>query len=165
MKTAVIIPSRYASTRLPGKPLLEIGGKAMILRVLEQAQKSQADFVAVATDDERIFELIKESGGEVFMTREDHPSGSDRIAEVAEQIDANFIVNVQGDEPFISPSVIDELVLALQESGADIATMCTTIKDAALVTDPNAVKVVCTDQGDALYFSRAPIPFDRHQKG
>jgi 3-deoxy-manno-octulosonate cytidylyltransferase (CMP-KDO synthetase) len=161
----VVIPARYASTRLPAKPLRDIGGKPMIQRVYEQAKKSNASQVLVATDDPRIASAVKNFGGEWCMTREDHNSGTDRLQEVAKQQgwnDDTIVVNVQGDEPLIPPAVINQVAdnLALHRSSS-IATLCERISDLAVFMDPNAVKVVFDQQGYALYFSRAPIPWPR----
>jgi len=160
-----VIPARYASTRLPGKLLLEIAGKPLILHTLGQASKARTVSRAmVATDDKRIFDVVNSSGGEAVMTSPDHHSGSDRVAEVAENLPANsIIVNVQGDEPLISPDTIDAAVQALiDDERADIATTCapvTSKRDELL--NGNVVKVVAGDNGYALYFSRSPMPFPR----
>lgn len=160
-----IIPARYASTRLPGKLLLDIAGKPLILHTLEQAAKARTvSRVIVATDDERIFDVVNASGGEAVMTSTDHHSGSDRIAEVAENLhEGSIIVNVQGDEPVISPNTIDQAVEALiNDEHADIATTCEAItskRDELL--NGNVVKVVVGDSGYAIYFSRSPMPFPR----
>lgn len=160
-----IIPARYASVRLPGKLLLDVAGKPLILHTLGQAMKAgSVSRVIVATDDERIFRVVTESGGEAVMTSSDHHSGSDRIAEVAETLpEGSIIVNVQGDEPMISPDTIDRAVEALlSDSEADIATTCepiTQLHDELL--NGNVVKVVVSERGYALYFSRSPMPFPR----
>jgi len=161
---SVIIPARYSSTRLPGKPLLDLAGKPMIQRVYEQAMKSQAKQVVVATDDERIERCVIGFGGQVCMTSSDHVSGTDRLDEVARQLclsDDEIVVNVQGDEPLIPPSVIDQVAENITFSGASIATLSEVITDSSVVFDPNAVKVVSDEHGMALYFSRAPIPWNR----
>lgn len=167
MSYIVVIPARYASTRLPGKPLLDIGGKPMIQRVVEQAARCGAERVVVATDDERIVEVVTGFGCEVVMTNASHPSGTDRLQEVAQKLgldDAAVIVNVQGDEPLIPPSVIDQVANNLAEHReAGIATLCERIHDLETVMNPNAVKVVFDHQGMANYFSRAPIPWSREQ--
>jgi 3-deoxy-manno-octulosonate cytidylyltransferase (CMP-KDO synthetase) len=167
MSYIVVIPARYASTRLPGKPLLDIGGKPMIQRVVEQAARCGAERVVVATDDERIVDVVTGFGCEVVMTNASHPSGTDRLQEVAQKLgldDAAVIVNVQGDEPLIPPSVIDQVANNLAEHReAGIATLCERIHDLATVMNPNAVKVVFDHQGMANYFSRAPIPWSREQ--
>ncbi|MEH6564548.1 MAG: 3-deoxy-manno-octulosonate cytidylyltransferase [Halopseudomonas sp.] len=161
----VIIPARYASTRLPGKPLQLIAGKPMVQHVWEQARKSSALSVTVATDDQRIVDACQAFGAQVLLTREDHPSGTDRLQEVVSALglpaDA-CVVNVQGDEPLIPPAVIDQVagnLLAHPEAG--MATLCEPIADAETLFNPNAVKVVCDHQGFALYFSRAPMPWCR----
>ncbi len=161
----VIIPARYASTRLPGKPLLDIAGKPMIQRVYEQANQSQARSVLVATDDERIKTAVEAFGGQACMTQPTHQSGTDRLQEVVSELglpDQDIVVNVQGDEPLIPPQVIDQVAgnLAANEF-ASVATLCEPIKNIETVFDPNAVKVVMDKNGCALYFSRAPIPWSR----
>jgi 3-deoxy-manno-octulosonate cytidylyltransferase (CMP-KDO synthetase) len=159
-----IIPARYASTRLEGKLLLPLNGKPLILHTLEQAKKARnIDKVIVATDDERILQIVKESGNEAILTSKNHQSGSDRIAQVAENLPANsIIVNVQGDEPTIPPSTIEAAVEAiLSDENADIATTCEKIEDFRDVLSPDVVKVVTDTNGYALYFSRSPIPFPR----
>lgn len=161
----VVIPARYGSTRLPGKPLLDIAGKPMIQRVYEQARQSAAQQVLVATDDARIRDVVKGFGAEVCMTRADHVSGTDRLQEVAQQqrwADDTIVVNVQGDEPLIPPAVINQVARNLAaHPQAGIATLCEAINDIETFMDPNAVKVVFDQQGLALYFSRAPIPWPR----
>jgi 3-deoxy-manno-octulosonate cytidylyltransferase (CMP-KDO synthetase) len=159
-----IIPARYSSVRLPGKMLLEIAGKPLIVHTLEQAKKARSvDRVIVATDDERILNVVKDAGGEAVMTRADHASGSDRIAEVAQNLpEGSIIVNVQGDEPLISPDTIDRAVEALLIDGtADIATTCEPIESLWDLLNGNNVKVVVGDAGYALYFSRSPMPWPR----
>jgi 3-deoxy-manno-octulosonate cytidylyltransferase (CMP-KDO synthetase) len=162
MKTAVIIPARFASTRLPAKPLLRETGKYLIQHVYERACESRAAAVVVATDDLRIVEAVRSFGGNVAMTRDDHPSGTDRVAEVAETLDADIIVNLQGDEPMIEPATLD-LVAQLLENDreAQMATLAVPLHSAEAWRDPNCVKVVCDKLGRALYFSRSPIPFVR----
>ncbi|MEZ8143529.1 3-deoxy-manno-octulosonate cytidylyltransferase [Enterovibrio norvegicus FF-162] len=164
MKFTVVIPARYASSRLPAKPLVDIGGKPMIQWVYEQAMKSGADKVIIATDDQRIVDAANAFGAEVCMTREDHQSGTERLAEVIEKynLDANeIIINVQGDEPLIPPSVIRQVAENLAKSEAPMATLAVNIDHADDVFNPNAVKVVTDKDGYALYFSRASIPWDR----
>jgi 3-deoxy-manno-octulosonate cytidylyltransferase (CMP-KDO synthetase) len=162
MKTAIIIPARYASSRLPAKPLLRETGKYLIQHVYERACESNADTVIVATDDARIFQAVQSFGGNVVMTRDDHPSGTDRVAEVAAKLDADIIVNVQGDEPMIEPATLDRLAALLEhDRKAQMATLATPITTLQLWRDPNCVKVVCDKGGGALYFSRSPIPFVR----
>lgn len=161
----VVIPARYGSTRLPGKPLLEIAGKPMIQRVYEQAVQSHAKKVLIATDDQRIADLVHEFGGHCCMTRGDHVSGTDRLQEVAQQCgwpDDAIVVNVQGDEPLIPPSVINQVANNLASHPlASIATLCEPIADMDTFLDPNVVKVVRDGEEFALYFSRAPIPWPR----
>ncbi len=165
MSFTVVIPARYQSTRLPGKPLADLVGMTMIQRVYEQAAKSEAQRVVVATDDERIRTAVLDFGGEVAMTRPDHPSGTDRVQEVCTQLQLGkdeIVVNVQGDEPFLPVSVINQVGTCLkQDSGAGVATLCVKISDAAELFDPNAVKVVRDVSNRALYFSRAPVPWHR----
>jgi 3-deoxy-manno-octulosonate cytidylyltransferase (CMP-KDO synthetase) len=162
MKTAVIIPARYASSRLPGKPLLQATGKYLIQHVYEQACQSCADYVVVATDDNRILKAVASFGGQGVLTRADHPSGTDRVAEVAQRLDADLIVNLQGDEPLIEPGTLDLLPRLLQKDpDADVATLAVPITSIQQWHDPNCVKVVRDAMGRALYFSRSPIPFVR----
>ena len=159
-----VIPARFASARLPGKLMLDLGGRALILHTLEQASNaSLVDRVIVATDDSRIFDVVRSAGGEAVMTSSGHASGSDRIAEVAENLPGgSIVVNVQGDEPFIAPETIDAVAAALlADRNADIATACETISDISQLYDPNVVKVVFGENGNALYFSRSPVPFPR----
>jgi 3-deoxy-manno-octulosonate cytidylyltransferase (CMP-KDO synthetase) len=165
MSYTVVIPSRYGSSRLPGKPLLSIGDKPMVQHVWERASRSAADRVIIATDDERIEQAARGFGAEVMLTRADHVSGTDRLQEVAatlELADDHIVVNVQGDEPLIPPAVIDQVAANLAANpGAGIATLCEPIEDRADLENPNVVKVVADAQGRALYFSRAPIPWPR----
>lgn len=165
MSFHVVIPARYGSMRLPGKPLMEIAGKPMIVHVLEQCRKSDARASWVATDDERIAEVVREAGGDALMTRDDHLSGTDRLQEVAARLalgDDDIVVNVQGDEPLIPPAVINQVASNLsRDSRFGIATLCEPIPDAPTLFDPNVVKVVADDTGRALYFSRAPVPWHR----
>ena len=161
----VIIPARYASTRLPGKPLLDIGGKPMVVRVAERARESGAERVVIATDDPRIEAAARQHDVDVVITRADHPTGTDRLAEAAVLLGLapeSIVVNVQGDEPLLEPKVIRGVALALRAApDAAIATACHPLLDAAEFFSPNVVKVVCDQRGAALYFSRAPIPFAR----
>jgi 3-deoxy-manno-octulosonate cytidylyltransferase (CMP-KDO synthetase) len=160
----VVVPARYASTRLPGKPLLDLGGKPMVARVVERALLSGAEEVLVATDHEAVRMAAEQQGIQVLMTRADHPTGTDRLAEVVELRgwdDDTIIVNVQGDEPLIDPELIAQTARQLAESGADIATVGHSILNPADFFNPNIVKVVCKADGDAMYFSRAPIPYAR----
>lgn len=179
MKTAIVIPARYASSRLPAKPLLRDTGKYLIQHVYESACESNADMAVVATDDRRIYDAVQSFGGNVMMTREDHPSGTDRVAEVASKLDADIIVNLQGDEPLIEPATLDLVARLLKGGGLAprdrfdsrsesttnvvpvMATLATPITSIEQWRDPNCVKVVCDKQGRALYFSRSPIPFVR----
>ncbi|TNC82712.1 MAG: 3-deoxy-manno-octulosonate cytidylyltransferase [Oleiphilus sp.] len=165
MSYIVVIPARYASTRLPGKPLRDIHGKPMIQRVVEQAARCSAAEVVVATDDRRIVEAVESFGGQALMTSGRHLSGTDRLQEVADKLalaDDAVIVNVQGDEPLIPPAVIDQVARNLADHPeAGIATLCERIHDVETVFNPNAVKVVFDDLGFASYFSRAPIPWSR----
>ncbi|KXS45898.1 MAG: 3-deoxy-manno-octulosonate cytidylyltransferase (CMP-KDO synthetase) [Candidatus Frackibacter sp. T328-2] len=161
-----IIPARYASTRLPGKPLVDIRGKPMVQHVYERTSKAAVlDEVVVATDDERIKEAVLNFGGEVVMTSKNHQTGTDRLAEAARDIEADVIVNVQGDEPLIAPEMIEEAVRPLLNSEEVVmGTLKKRIKDLTELKNSNLVKVV-TDQNDyALYFSRAPIPFLREDR-
>ena len=165
VRFSVLIPARYASTRFPGKPLADIGGSPMVVRVCERARDSGARAVCVATDDERIAEAVRRHGFDARMTRADHASGTDRIAEAAAQLglaDDAVVVNVQGDEPLIAPQLIARVAQALEEDRqASVATACHPIRDAAAFANPNVVKVVLDAKGGALYFSRAGIPFPR----
>jgi 3-deoxy-D-manno-octulosonate cytidylyltransferase len=159
-----VIPARYASTRLAGKLLLLLGGKPLILHSLERAKKARTvSRVIVATDDERILQAVEESGNDAVMTSSKHQSGSDRIAEVAEGLpEGSIIVNVQGDEPLISPKTIDVAVEAiLDDQNADIVTTCEAITEFGDLMNGNVVKVVYGGSGYALYFSRSPVPFPR----
>lgn len=163
----VVIPARYASTRLPGKPLLDIAGKPMVIRVADQASLSQADTVVIATDFEKILTVAEQHGYSAVMTKIDHASGTDRIAEVVEKMgwhDDAIVVNVQGDEPLIDPKLINEVALTLAHNHAAVmATACHPIHDESTFLNPNVVKVVMDTHGNALYFSRAPIPYPRDE--
>ena len=163
MRVAAIIPARYASTRLPGKPLADIAGKPMVWRVYEQAKMARlVDEVWVATDDQRVYDIVYGLGGNVLMTSPDHPSGTDRLAEAAGMIQADIYVNVQGDEPLIPPELIDAAVEPLlSEPTLNMATAAREITSSDDIADPSVVKVVLDERGYALYFSRAPIPFHR----
>ena len=163
MRVTAVIPARYASTRFPGKPLADIHGKPMIQWVYERTrQSSGVNRVVVATDDERIAAAVTAFGGEVQMTRADHPTGTDRLAEVAARIETDLIVNVQGDEPLIDPRMIDQAVNAVRRNpGVVMGTLKTPIASADEYLNPNVVKVVTDRHGFALYFSRAPIPHPR----
>jgi 3-deoxy-manno-octulosonate cytidylyltransferase (CMP-KDO synthetase) len=156
-----IIPARFASTRFPGKPLADILGKSMLQRVYEQSSKSKfLKRVVVATDDERIFDHVKSFGGDVVMTVEHHPSGTDRCWDAAQQIDEafNYVINVQGDEPFIKPGQIDELASAL-DGNIELATQMVAVNSYDLLTDKGEVKIVLSKNNEAMYFSRSIIPF------
>ena len=191
MSFRVVIPARFASSRLPGKPLLDLGGKPMIVRVAEQAARSGARGVVIATDDERVLRAVEGARierAEAVLTRADHPSGSDRVMEVAAGWrDEEIVVNVQGDEPLVPPAVIDQVAALLREASSQpeplarkspqpgsarglplarespcsVATLCEPIARPGDVFDPNIVKVVVDAQGRALYFSRAPVPWSR----
>ncbi len=163
VKVVVIIPARYASTRLPGKPLVSLAGKPMIQRVYEQARlAARVDSVLVATDDERIVKAVEKFGGEARMTRSNHRTGTERVAEVAAHEEGEVFVNVQGDEPLLNPASVDAAVASLlEEPAAAISTLATSIKIPAEIMDPNVVKTVLDFDGNALYFSRAPIPWVR----
>jgi 3-deoxy-manno-octulosonate cytidylyltransferase (CMP-KDO synthetase) len=162
-----VIPARFASTRFPGKVLAPISSKPMLQHVYERA--SQARYLTstiIATDDERVYEAAKGFGARVRLTRSDHISGTDRVAEIASSDTAEIIVNIQGDEPLIDPTAIDAAILPLvHEPEVRMATLKKRIEDPREITDPNVVKVITDHAGDALYFSRCPIPFDRDAKG
>jgi 3-deoxy-manno-octulosonate cytidylyltransferase (CMP-KDO synthetase) len=159
----IVIPARYGSTRLPGKPLVPIAGTSMIQRVYERARKSKlATEVIVATDDQRIIKAVEGFGGVARMTRADHRTGTERVAEVAAHTEGKVYVNVQGDEPLLNPEVVDAAIGALlEEPAAEIATVATPIKLPADIMDPNVVKAVLDFDDNALYFSRAPVPWVR----
>jgi 3-deoxy-manno-octulosonate cytidylyltransferase (CMP-KDO synthetase) len=162
MKTAIVIPARYASSRLPGKPLLRETGKYLIQHVYENACMARTEAVIVATDDARIADAVRGFGGRVALTRADHPSGTDRVAEVAETLDADIIVNLQGDEPELPARTLDVLAGLLErDREAPMATLAVPIRSLKAWRDPNCVKLVCDVQGRALYFSRSPIPYVR----
>lgn len=162
--TLGIIPARWGSTRFPGKPLHLIAGKPLVQHVWERAQHcKQLDQITIATDDERILNTALSFGAHAVLTSEDHPTGTDRIAEaVSSYPDAAYVINIQGDEPLIEPSLIDELATALhQNPDISMATAANPIKDQEAMNDPNVVKCVLTQNGEALYFSRSPIPYQR----
>ena len=165
MSLHVVIPARYGSTRLPGKPLADIAGQPMIVRVAALARRSRALDTWVATDDERIAAAVRQHGFDALMTRSDHASGTDRVAEVADRLawdEADIVVNVQGDEPLLDPALIDAVADALRgDPDAAMATAAHPVTTADDFFNPNVVKVVCDVRGRALYFSRAPIPWDR----
>jgi 3-deoxy-manno-octulosonate cytidylyltransferase (CMP-KDO synthetase) len=155
----VIIPARYDSTRFPGKPLYPLRGKPVIQHVYENSKRAElVDDVVIATDSETIFESVLAFGGKAVMTDKTHPSGTDRIAEVAGSSDCDIIVNVQGDEPLIRPEMIDDVIALLGDQRASIGTLVKRIENTEEISDPNAVKAVFDREGFALYFSRAPIP-------
>src|SRR5262249_31902805 len=160
---AIVIPARHASSRLPGKPLLKQTGKYLIQHVYERALQSKlAKQVVVATDDSRIVAAVESFGGRVMLTRREHPSGTDRVAEVARRVEGDVIVNLQGDEPLIDPEALDTLIgLLRQDAGAGMATLATPLHSAEQYHNPNCVKVVTDEAGNALYFSRSPIPHVR----
>ncbi len=164
VKAIVVIPARYASTRFPGKLLQDLGGKPVIIHVYENSKKAGLiDDVVVATDDERIYDMVKRWNGNCVMTSPFHPSGTDRIAEVARKMDCDIIVNVQGDEPFIRPEMIDDVVSLLDDERASISTLIKEIKNREELLDPNTVKVVFDRESFAIYFSRSPIPYHRDE--
>src|SRR5579859_7888898 len=166
-QVVVVIPARYGSTRLPGKPLVPLAGTPMIQRVYDRAKRAQrVHRVIVATDDDRIVQAVQSFGGEVRMTRADHRTGTERVAEVAAHETGDIFVNVQGDEPLLDPVAVDTAVNALlEEPAAAIATVATLIKTPADIMDPNVVKTVLDFDGNGIYFSRAPIPWVRDTGG
>ncbi len=164
MKILGVIPSRYASTRFPGKPLALIAGVSMIQRVYQQAKAaSKLNAVVVATDDQRIADHVKSFGGEVVMTRDDHPSGTDRCAETLKLYGEGWdaVINIQGDEPFIAPDQINLLVSCFEDPLVEIATLVKKITSNSELLNPNSPKVVLGDNGNALYFSRQAIPYNK----
>ncbi len=164
-KTAIIIPARYGSSRLEGKPLLEVLGKPIIQWVYEKAQASKlADMIIVATDDKRIYDCVKFFGGNVEMTSTEHKCGSDRIMEVVSRHpEISYICNLQGDEPLIKPESIDDVIRNVKDDeSADISTLIRVLKDEVEINNPNLVKCVVDNNGFALYFSRSKIPFERN---
>ncbi|MEW6213738.1 MAG: 3-deoxy-manno-octulosonate cytidylyltransferase [Nitrospirota bacterium] len=164
MVAIVIIPARYNSTRLPGKPLCLLKGKPLVQHVYENSKGAHLiEDVIVATDSETIFERVLSFGGKAVMTLIEHPSGTDRIAEVAASMDYDIIVNVQADEPLIRPEMIDDVIALLDDKRASIGTLTKKIEDPREIADPNVVKVVFDRDGFALYFSRSPIPFHAPQ--
>ncbi|MFP1784864.1 3-deoxy-manno-octulosonate cytidylyltransferase [Lonsdalea quercina] len=168
MTFTVIIPARFASSRLPGKPLADINGKPMVIHVMERAQESGAERVIVATDHPDVEQVIRQAGGDVCLTSPDHNSGTERLAEVIERYrlsDDEIIVNIQGDEPMIPPVIVRQVAENLAGSRAGMATLAVPIVGSEDVFNPNAVKVVRDAEGYALYFSRAPIPWDRERFG
>ena len=168
MNTLCVIPARYASTRLPGKPLADIAGKPMIVRVYEQASRAKRlSGVIAAVDDERVYEAVVSHGGKAMMTAKDHPTGTDRLAEVAAaHPEAELIINVQGDEPLIEPDLIDALAAAFEEAPElQMATVKSPMTDENEMRNPNNVKVVTDKEGYALYFSRSLLPYPRENTG
>jgi len=165
MSFSIIIPARYASTRLPGKPLLEIAGKPMIQHVYERAMASGAEQVIIATDDERIKDAADSFGADVCMTADTHRSGTERLAEVIDTCnisDDQIVINLQGDEPLLPPRCLQQVATALEaDSEAAVATLCAPMQSVEEIFDPHAVKVVRDHQQRALYFTRAPVPWDR----
>jgi len=166
MRTAIVIPARYASTRLPAKALLRETGKYLVQHVYEQACRvPNIETVIVATDDTRIVAAVESFGGRAMMTRKDHPSGTDRIAEVAQTLDVDLIINLQGDEPLIDTGSLELLANLLREDPkAEMATLAIPVASEEVYRNPNCVKVVCGEGGRALYFSRSPIPYVRDGK-
>jgi len=164
-KAIAIIPARYGSTRLPGKPLIDILGRPMIQHVWERVKRSnEIERVIVATDDERVYNVVKGFGGEVHLTSKNHLTGTDRIAEVVRGLPfyTDIIVNIQGDEPLIEPDMVDQVVkILIDDHKASIGTLCRKIGDIKEIMDPNIVKVVFDKECFALYFSRSPIPYYR----
>ncbi|OOR99382.1 3-deoxy-manno-octulosonate cytidylyltransferase [Canicola haemoglobinophilus] len=166
MKFTVIIPARYASSRLLGKPLADIAGKPMIQHVWEKAQQSGASRVVVATDNEDVAQAVHSFGGEVCMTSSQHNSGTERLAEVVEKLaipDDEIIVNIQGDEPLIPPVIVSQVAQNLANNGVNMATLAVKLADAEELFNPNVVKAVTDKNGNVLYFSRAAIPWNRDQ--
>lgn len=163
MKSIGVIPARYASSRLPGKPLADIAGKTMIEHVYRRAEQAKSlQAIYVATDDQRIYQSVRSFGGNVVMTREDHRSGTDRIAEAVGELDVDVVVNIQGDEPLLDPAEIDAVVAPfVGRPDLEMTTAAVAITDPRDVADPSVVKVVLNLRGDALYFSRLPLPFYR----
>ena len=169
MSVHIVIPARYASSRLPGKPLADIAGEAMVVRVARQASKAAVDSVVVAVDDSRVADAVRDAGIAVQMTRADHNSGSDRVMEVAKKYgwsDDDVVINVQGDEPLVPPTVIEQLSEGMrQHPDMPMATLSEPVESLDDYLDPNVVKVVCNDQDLAMLFSRAPIPYPRETLG
>ncbi|MFZ7135381.1 3-deoxy-manno-octulosonate cytidylyltransferase [Avibacterium avium] len=165
-KFTVIIPARFASSRLPGKPLADIAGKPMIAHVWQKAQQSGASRVVVATDNQAVAQAVQAFGGEVCMTSEHHNSGTERLAEVVEKLalaDDEIVVNIQGDEPLIPPVIVQQVADNLAKNGVKMATLAVPLNDAEELFNPNVVKAVADQSGNVLYFSRAPIPWNRDQ--
>lgn len=162
MRSGVVIPARYASERFPGKPLAPICGVPMVVHVLRQARRASLPHeVIVATDDERIVDVVERDGGTAVLVRGPYASGTDRVAAVAAQKDWDYVVNLQGDEPLMAPAVIDQLLACARTDAPDVCTAILPLKDARDLDEPNVVKVVRSSDGFALYFSRSPIPHRR----
>ena len=162
IKILGVIPSRFGSSRFPGKPLIDLAGKSMIQRVYEQAKKAKLlSDVMVATDDERIFNHVEKFGGKAMMTSSSHQSGTDRCAEILEKLNSEFhaVINIQGDEPFINPDQIDVLAKCFEDKNTELATLINQTEDSSLIQNPNRIKVVIDKNNQALYFSRSAIPF------
>lgn len=164
-RVAAIIPARYNATRFPGKPLVLLKGKPLIQHVYEHASRaSLVNSILVATDDQRIYDTVINFGGRVVMTAGSHESGTDRIAEAAAHIECDYVINVQGDEPFIEPQMIDDVIdLLYNDDNVSISTLAKRVTDVNEIFSPHVVKVVMDDDGYALYFSRAPIPYHRDE--
>ena len=163
MKVSILIPARMAATRFPGKPLFKINGKPMIQWVYERASRADADTVLVATDSEEILNCVRAFGGRACMTSPDHENGTQRIAEVARQLDTDLVINVQGDEPCIHPDAVNAVTARLVEDPSlEMATLAEELTDTAQIFNPNTVKLVTDRRRLALYFSRAPIPYHKH---
>ncbi|MGH9776157.1 MAG: 3-deoxy-manno-octulosonate cytidylyltransferase [Candidatus Acidiferrales bacterium] len=161
-KIVAVVPARYESSRFPGKPLAMIAGKTMIEHVVERVQAARGiTRVVVATDDERIAGVVKDFGGATLMTRHTHRCGTERVAEVAATVKAEIYLDVQGDEPLVDPRAVEAAIAVFGNPEVQIATLCTPFREPAELTDANVVKLVTDLSGDALYFSRAPIPWDR----
>jgi 3-deoxy-manno-octulosonate cytidylyltransferase (CMP-KDO synthetase) len=167
LRTLAVIPARYASTRLPGKPLAMAGGVPLVVRVLRQVEKcGSVDRIIVATDDVRIAEAVKNHGGEAVMTPQSLPSGGDRVAYVARKYPSDYVLNVQVDDPLVGPDMIDPLIEALEKDGKTmLALLAKKIENADEISCKDVVKMVFTAEGKALYFSRAPIPYPRQSGG
>lgn len=166
MKVVGIIPARYASTRFPGKPLIDIAGKTMIQRVYEQSMQCEGfEDIIIATDDQRISDHAQQFGANVIMTSEKHPSGTDRCREAIEKsgLECDFVINIQGDEPFVNPAQLDQLISILNPQEIQLATLAKKITDPGRLIDPNSVKVVFDKDDNAIYFSRHAIPFNRDE--
>ena len=162
MRSIIVIPARLRSTRLPQKVLLDLGGKPVIQWVYEACLRSELhNEIWIAADSTEVFAVCKKFTRNVLMTRDDHPSGTDRIAEVAAKIPCDMVINVQGDEPFFDAGLIDKLILALQQTGAVMASVCAPVESIDELHNPNLVKVITDVNADAVYFSRYPVPFSR----